>query len=54
MTIRILHEPGVGDWAMGATVKVEDRRAMRLILIGYAEEVKETEPERLAKRKGKE
>ena len=39
MTIRILHEPGVGEWPCGATVELEDRRAQRLIHRGYAEPV---------------
>lgn len=38
-TIRILHHAGVGDWPMGATVEVDDRRAQRLILVGYARAV---------------
>jgi len=39
MTIRIIHPAGVGDWLKGATVEQEDRRAQRLIALGYAVEV---------------
>lgn len=45
MTIRITHDAGVGEWAKGAVVVCDDRRATRLIQFGYAieaEPVKET------------
>lgn len=37
MTIRILHAAGVGPWPQGATIEIDDRRALRLIRDGYAE-----------------
>ncbi len=36
MTIRITHTAGIGEWACGAVVEVDDRRAARLIHDGYA------------------
>jgi hypothetical protein len=40
MTVRITHKPGIGDWAYGAVVDMDDRRARRLALVGYVVEVK--------------
>lgn len=40
MTIRILNPSGVGEWAYGAVLDVDERRALRLIRTGYAEAVK--------------
>lgn len=39
ITVRITHAAGVGDWPMGATVPLEDRRAQKLLREGYAEAV---------------
>lgn len=36
MTIRIIHPAGVGEWAQGAVVVCDDRRAQRLVQDGYA------------------
>ena len=46
MRIRILALAGVGQWAHGAVVDVEDRRAQRLIHDGYAEVVKPAKKEK--------
>lgn len=40
MTVRITHPPGIGENACGAVVEMDDRRARRLILVGYVEAVK--------------
>ncbi len=55
MTIRITHPSGgsVGEWANGAVVVCDDRRAQRLIMQGYAVEV-EPAPEPVKKKKAKE
>ena len=51
MTIRLLQS--VADEPEGTVLVVNERRAQRLILQGYAELVRESEPER-PKRKVKE
>lgn len=43
-TVRITHAAGVGDWPMGATVPLEDRRAQKLLREGYAVEVSNEPP----------
>ena len=50
MTIRITHQAGVGEWANGAVVVCDDRRAQRLIMVGYAEQVAD-EPVPVKKKK---
>lgn len=50
MTVRIIHQPGIGEWPYGAVVQLEDRRARRLLLVGYVEEVK-AESKKKAKEK---
>jgi hypothetical protein len=50
MTIRIQHHAGVGEWANGTVVELDDRRALRLIHDGYAVEVvAEPKPQRKKK-----
>ena len=50
MTIRITHAAGVGDWANGAVVVLDDRRAQRLVQDGYAVEI-DIEPVVVKKKK---
>ena len=40
MTVRVIHASGLGDHPYGAVIEMDDRRARRLILIGYLAEVK--------------
>jgi hypothetical protein len=48
MTVRILHKPGIGEDTYGAVVEMDDRRARRLILVGYVEAVR-TKPKKAEK-----
>ena len=44
MTIQITHQSGVGNWAYGAVITLNDRRALALIHDGYAVAVKDELP----------